>query len=130
MRNDRLWWGAAAVVCCTGIATPTHHAQAAEAVLAGLGADTCAGYAESMRLDTKYTDTLYRSWAQGLMSGMNGSHAAHHEPWVDLLSVSYPVQAQTAFLHGYCDQHPLASFAEAVAALYSDMLGRLPLQRN
>jgi hypothetical protein len=88
--------------------------------LAGAGAISCAVYGQDFKRDPLDFGNFFFSWAQGFMSGLNTRHFGTHDT-TDLQPASYPPDAQERFIEGYCDQHPLATFVDAVMMLWSDM---------
>jgi hypothetical protein len=86
------------------------------AIVMGLGASSCADFAQAYRDDPTTTLRLYFDWAQGFMSGVNVLHAANRRPTHNLNS--RPVSEQQDILRSLCDQKPQALFVDAVQELY------------
>jgi hypothetical protein len=86
------------------------------AVVMGIGATSCADFAQAYRDDPTTTLRLYYGWAQGFMSGINVLHAANRRPTHNLNS--RPVSEQQDILRSLCDQKPQALFVDAVQELY------------
>lgn len=85
----------------------------------GAGAGTCAEFAKGYRKSPRDVETLFFTWAQGWMTGVNQLAAGYGKPQRDLDSVT--VEKQQAFIRQYCDKHPLANFESGVAELYNSL---------
>jgi hypothetical protein len=91
---------------------------------AGPGVNSCAVYAQDYKHFPADMGNFYFFWAQGFMSGLNSGHYRSRGDTsgdTDLASKSFPNQAQEDFIRRYCDQHLLASFVDAVFALWAEM---------
>lgn len=86
------------------------------AIVMGLGASSCADFAQAYRNDATTTMRLYLDWAQGFMSGVNVLHAANRRPTHNLNL--RPISEQQDILRALCDQKPQALFVDAVQELY------------
>ena len=87
------------------------------AAFIGLGASTCAEFAEMYRASPAQTERAFYSWAQGYMSGMNDNLILLKLPPIKNLN-SIPNDEKQSFLRTYCDSHPLNFYASAVTQLY------------
>ena len=81
-------------------ASPAYPDEAA--AWAGMGTTSCTAYAQAYKQDPVRLEDLYFVWAQGFMSGLNTRHVPSHEE-TDLLSKTFPSQAQERFIQRYCD---------------------------
>jgi hypothetical protein len=63
------------------------------------------------------TENTYFDWAEGFMSGMNWIDVKHDRTSKDIMSLSTADQKQ--LIRNYCNEHPLASFWEAVIDVYN-----------
>jgi len=52
----------------------------ADAVVRGVGTQSCAEFAKAYKGDPKYAELVYLSWAQGLMSGLNIQLSFENKP--------------------------------------------------
>jgi|GEM_PF-2435238 len=111
---------AAAAMALAGMAMLAPCSGKADSAFAGVGSATCAQYAELVRLDPQRTHNMFLTWAQGFMSGLNVPQLEGRR-YVELLPPSYPAQAQSRFLSGYCDHHPRDKFFDAVRALWNEL---------
>jgi hypothetical protein len=94
--------------------TTASHAEIFEAY--GIGLQSCAKFAKDYQQDPEAAETVYFSWAQGYLSGMN--IVAKGVPGYttrNLASVS--TDRQKAWLRDYCSAHPLEKYSKAVAAM-------------
>lgn len=82
----------------------------------GPGTATCAEYANLYKRSPKSTDSVFLSWAQGFLSGMNSEAILAHRPTADLGSLSLDEQGEQIRL--YCDEHPLGDYVQAVLTLF------------
>ena len=90
-------------------------------VTRGAGANTCASFANTYRVDPELTDRVFQAWAMGYMSGINISAVARSEGIYDLNAIT-PDQIKR-YLRQYCDGHPLADYVDGV----SELLKSLPI---
>jgi hypothetical protein len=84
---------------------------------AGVGVGSCSEFARKYKEDPDLAETVYFSWAQGFMSGWNYDLLNSKQPIYDLSSQT--MQQQQFFIRNYCNQHPLATFSEAVFEIVS-----------
>jgi hypothetical protein len=98
----------------------------ADSVARGLGADTCAHFAEYYRADPEFADMAYITWAQGFMSGWNYATMMDSKNVYRDLGDEKSLQTQAMHIRQFCNNHPLATFVEAVMDLYVS----LPLKKN
>jgi len=61
-------------------------------------------------------ESLYFTWAQGFMSGLNLTFVANLHKFHDLGST--PMAEQKSQLREYCDEHPLSPYSSAVINIY------------
>ena len=73
------------------------------------------------RQDDPNIGTVFFSWAQGMMSGLNIGKINFGEQSVNVNSNT--TEAQMAFIINYCERYPLKRYVEAVMALYKEMGG-------
>ena len=88
-------------------------------VLSGPGAQTCGEFAFDLRVN-RNTENTYFDWAEGFISGMNWTDVMNGHTAKDIMALSVADQKQV--IRNYCNEHPLASYWEAVIDLYN----RLP----
>lgn len=86
-----------------------------KAVFMGAGAVSCGEFAESFRRSTN-SETLFFTWAQGYMSGLNLALKTAGKPIRDLRAREANIQKQT--IRSYCNSHPLDVYMSAVNALF------------
>lgn len=94
-------------------------ACAADSLGRGIGSQTCAQFAEQYRGSPQTADLAYMSWAQGFTTGFNFSLAGSKNVFRDLDTKSFETQA--TYLRQYCNDHPLATFFQAVVDLFSTL---------
>jgi hypothetical protein len=87
--------------------------------LRGPGAQTCGEFAFDLRVN-RNTENTYFDWAEGFISGMNWADAINDHTAKNIMALSVADQKQV--IRDYCNEHPLASYVEAVLDLYN----RLP----
>jgi hypothetical protein len=119
MRFRKLVASRALLMFCILLAV-TFSASAAEKkketlVLQGLGATSCAQFADFFR-DSPKIEEEYFDWAQGFMSGLN----MNADVYVVLNAKS--IDEEKRFLRRYCDAHPLGEFMDAIY----DLMKTLP----
>jgi hypothetical protein len=83
--------------------------------MAGLGVQTCEQFARDDAENPRIEDS-YFAWAQGYMTGLNVARTLHKLSPKNLNS--WTKEDQEAFVHNYCDQHPVAKYAEAAFTLF------------
>jgi hypothetical protein len=89
----------------------------AEFTVMGLGIQTCGQFAKLYRTAPSETETIYFTWAQGFLSGLNSNEIAATGNNQDLNSI--PVDQQERDIREYCNTHPLAAYMDAVLDLYT-----------
>src|SRR5665213_3611956 len=82
------------------------------AAMTGAGLKSCAEFSEDYREAPQTGGTIGFVWAQGLMSGENMMLMELKRPRHNLNARS--TQDEQDSITRYCDQHPLAKYAEAV----------------
>jgi len=96
--------------------TSTHAAWDAMGV--GINA-TCAQFAQDYRKAPDEMETVYYSWAQGFMSGMNFVARAYRGQTRDLGSIPLPQQMQD--LLTFCSGNPIEPYELGVLLLYNKL---------
>lgn len=96
-------------------------------IVMGMGANSCAEFAEQYRANPKQTEIVYFFWAQGFMSAWNLANLSAKQPHRDL--AAWQIGDQQLKLRKFCNDKPLATFLEAVESLYKS-LPELPPQSN
>ena len=97
------------------LALPTSAAAYEAGELYGLGGRTCAEFAQAYSKNPEMIESLYFTWAQGFMSGLNLTFVANLHKFADLGSTS--MAEQKGQLRDYCNQHPLSPYYSAVLSL-------------
>ena len=109
---------------CLGTATPmripilllalliNQAACAEERAATGLGAGSCAVFAEIYRENTLVAENSYGAWADGFMAGLNAQLALNKQPMRNLAAHTYDRRNQ--MLRQGCDRRPLALFMQIV----------------
>jgi hypothetical protein len=82
----------------------------------GHGLATCAQFAEDYKASPQLNETLYFTWAQGFMSGLNVASIREHATFRDVSGAS--IDSLKSSFRTYCDQHPLRLYEEAVFTAY------------
>lgn len=90
--------------------------------IAGVGTMTCAEIAQLYATDPTNAGLIFQSWSQGYMSGANAELLQEHQLSDDLQRQGFGSSEQWAFERTYCDQHPLTSFFQAVAAARAQLM--------
>ena len=93
----------------------------ADTAIIGVGSNTCAQFAQDYKTYSETAESGYFGWAQGFMSGFNGSLLLTKQPTRNLGSTS--LMEQQIRIRFYCDQHPLNTYMQAVL----DVFNSLPL---
>jgi hypothetical protein len=114
----RIWFKASTLVAIL-LAAPVSGQQMA---LRGIGTTSCAEFAKAYKIDPTYAETVYASWAQGLMSGANLLTMRDQKQFRDLGAKPYEMQMMQ--IRNYCDSHPLATFVSAVLDTFSALPSR------
>jgi hypothetical protein len=95
----------------------------------GLGATSCSKFiAEITQRPSLQRD--YFAWAQGLMSGVVLVRPPLNGEKLDLVSPSFPLLKQVAFLRQYCEKHPSNGFVDAVRALFRVLAHEPPVLKS
>jgi len=100
-----------ALVCAPTISS-------AKAVKIGVGAQTCAKFAQDYAVDTRVEETYY-TWAQGFISSQNLTHSANHGEGseVDLVPEGVTEAWHKSVIREYCALNPLKPYTMAVLVL-------------
>ncbi len=85
----------------------------------GHGLATCAQFAEDYKVSPELNETMYFTWAQGFMSGLNVASIREHGTYRDVAGVS--IDALKSSFRSYCDQHPLSLYEEAAFSAYQTL---------
>jgi hypothetical protein len=81
----------------------------ADTPIIGIGSNSCSQFAQDYK-DSETAESGYFGWAQGFMSGFNGSLMWSKQPTRDLGSTS--LKEQQIRIRLYCDQHPLNAYMQ------------------
>jgi hypothetical protein len=84
----------------------------------GQGVASCGQFANMFRMHPEETDAMFFAWAQGYMSGLN-TMAADPQTFFDL-NAKTPNEMRH-FLRQYCQDHPLADYADGVFELFKTL---------
>jgi hypothetical protein len=84
----------------------------------GIGSTSCAQFIALYRESPEDTETVFYSWAMGVMSGMNISL---REERANLRPHNFGVDAQKGYILGFCEDRPSALYVEAVRDLYATL---------
>ncbi len=94
------------------------HDVAAETKRIGIGNTSCAQFADLYRDNPGETDSVFYSWAMGVMSGLNVSL---REERANLMPHNFGADAQKGYLRHFCDERPSDLFVDAVLELYATL---------
>jgi hypothetical protein len=97
------------------------NATAQQYVSMGAGTKSCAVFARTYKEKPKSADTIYFSWAQGYMSGVNRTAGADSKDFRPANLNAMSVAAQQRFIREFCDRNPLKDYREAVDALLANI---------
>jgi hypothetical protein len=108
------------------------HDVAAQTKRIGIGNTSCAQFADLYRDAPGETDSVFYSWAMGVMSGLNVSL---REERANLMPHNFGADAQKGYIRGFCDERPSDLYVDAVLELYATLrrkqsLPPWPLSRN
>lgn len=109
---------AAATFLCVS-EMPACSQQAKNFAGTGAGALSCAQFGQFYKESPDYVETLYFTWAQGMMSGLNYALAARIMPMSNL--ASWDNARQTQHIRAYCSESPLAFYTQAAIDLFDFM---------
>jgi hypothetical protein len=90
----------------------------------GIGNTSCAQFTDLSRETPEDTETVFFSWAMGVMSGLNVSL---REERADLLPHNFGADAQKGYIRRFCDERPSALYVEAVVDLYATLRAKQSL---
>ena len=76
--------------------------------------EPCGKFAQRYAQNT-VVEEIYFQWAQGFMTALNAAFIADNKAARDLNS--YPTLDQMAAIRQYCNDHPLATYQDAVMDL-------------
>jgi hypothetical protein len=111
-------------MAAAGLSVILAHDVAAQTKGSGIGNTSCAQFAELYREAPDDTETLYYSWAQGVMSGLNVSLRGAR---ADLLPHNFDADDQKAYMRRFCDKRPSAFYIDAVMDLYATLRAKQSL---
>jgi hypothetical protein len=103
----RAWVASAALVICGATAGQCDN-------IAGAGNVNCAEFGRVLAASGR-TENLFFSWALGFMSAANQYDKLPR----DLAAVT--ADKEMATIRAYCNVHPLADYADAVASLWNTL---------
>jgi hypothetical protein len=84
----------------------------------GIGTTSCAQFAELYRDTPEETETVFYSWAMGVMSGLNVSL---REERANLMPHNFGADAQKGYIRRFCDERPADLYVDAVMELYATL---------
>jgi hypothetical protein len=82
----------------------------------GIGSTSCAQFANLYKESPEGTESVFYSWAMGVMAGMNISL---REERANLQPHNFGSKAQKGYLRRFCEDSPSALYVEAVRDLYA-----------
>lgn len=94
------------------------HDVAAQTKRIGIGNTSCAQFADLYRDTPGETETIFYSWAMGVMSGLNVSL---REERANLMPHNFAADAQKGYIRRYCDERPSDLYVDAVLELYATL---------
>lgn len=87
----------------------------------GLGTSACGQFAKFYAQSPIQTEDVYFQWALGFMSGLNTAfYWAPNPNYIKNLN-AISVEYKQEKLRAYCNTHPLANYADAVADLFNSL---------
>jgi hypothetical protein len=92
--------------------------SAAASEMQGLGATSCAEFAQLYQMDPSSSENSYFDWAQGFMSGLNWGMHANKGRMRELAGV---VANQQRDIRNYCADNPLKTYRHSVIELYKNL---------
>ena len=90
-------------------------AQEEKATIAGAGMVPCAEFAQAYQQKPQSTEDYFFAWAQGYMTGLNGSAFTRKN------LRAWRLEQQKQHIRAFCDKRPLAPFRDAVSDLYANL---------
>jgi hypothetical protein len=93
----------------------------------GWGTSTCAQFANLYRSDPEFVEEHLFIWAQGFMSGLNVALQGDTGLTKNLGSMS--TAQQQGAIRAYCNDHPLATYIDAVLDLWSGFSPNKPVRK-
>jgi hypothetical protein len=94
------------------------HDVAAQTKRIGIGNTSCAQFADLYRDNPGETDSVFYSWAMGVMSGLNVSL---REERANLMPHNFGADAQKGYIRRFCDERPSDLYVDAVLELYATL---------
>jgi HdeA/HdeB family len=90
-------------------------AQEEKATIVGAGMVTCAEFAQAYQQNPQSTEGYFFAWAQGYMTGLNGSMFARKN------LRAWPLEQQKQHIRAFCDKRPLANVRDAARDLFTNL---------
>lgn len=94
------------------------HDVAAQTKRIGIGNTSCAQFTDLYRDNPGETDSVFYSWAMGVMSGLNVSL---REERANLMPHNFGADAQKGYIRRFCDERPSDLYVDAVLELYATL---------
>ena len=92
----------------------------------GLGMRSCAAFASDYAANPTVAEATYFAWAEGFMSGLNFMAAVNKMPSRHIAGGNESMHSYQIYIRSFCDNHPLANYADAVAKLWNTLPAVLP----
>ncbi len=116
MNNWRFVWAMLPLLILAVIGASTAAFSSEHANGYGLGIDSCAVFAKKYTANPEVAESVYFTWAQGFMSGLNFVATANGS--VYRVITGSDMTTQKADIRSYCEAHPLTQYVGAVIDLY------------
>ena len=94
------------------------HDVAAQTKRIGIGNTSCAQFTDLYGDAPGETDSVFYSWAMGVMSGLNVSL---REERANLMPHNFGADAQKGYIRHFCDERPSDLYVDAVLELYATL---------
>lgn len=107
------------VAIVAALATSATAGPEEPAIEMGIGAQTCASFADHLYREGLHTEDMFFDWAQGYMSGVNLAQLMRGIDSKNLNAVS--IEDEKKELRGYCNNHPTAPYSVAVIVLFKTL---------
>ena len=108
----------ASCLAAAGLLVLLTHDVAAQTKRIGIGNTPCDEFAALYRDAPEETESVFYSWAMGVMSGLNVSL---REERANLVPHNFGADAQKSYIRHFCDQHPADLYVDAVLELYATL---------
>jgi hypothetical protein len=102
-------------VCCVVVWSGC--AEGKLGIVGGVGALSCAKYAQMYRVDHVHTDRVFGAWMHGYISGIN---VARGDGIYSDMGARTP-EEMIKFLRKYCNDHPLGNFLDGANELWKSL---------